>query len=70
MTSDMENPALATRGVPNSSRCWQACDGSEHTESAFTIQDFRAAWIARRSRIPLHVAATLAPLAFGMEGAR
>jgi hypothetical protein len=61
-----ESPAsLAADRAPNSSLCLAACDGSEHSLTRPEIQAFRVAWIARRSRLPLSVAAALAPLAFG-----
>jgi hypothetical protein len=59
-----ESPAsLAADRAPNSSLCLAACDGSEHSLTQPEIQAFRVAWIARRTRLPLSVAATIAHLA-------
>ena len=70
MKADIENPAAwadADR-APNSFK-FAAVNGSEITPTALEIQAFRIAWIARRARLPLSIAAALAPLAFGGEGA-
>jgi hypothetical protein len=41
-----------------------AAINSEITEKAHHLQEIRVAWIARRSRISLSVAAALAPMVF------
>jgi hypothetical protein len=67
MASDMKNPpAWADAGRAPNSICLAAIN-SEVTEKALHLQEIRAVWISRLSRLPLSVAAALAPLAFGTE---
>lgn len=64
MNANIENPAtLAACGAPDPFK-FAALNGSEDSQTQPEIQAFRVAWIARRSRIPLSIAAALAPLAF------
>jgi hypothetical protein len=69
MSNYMKNP-VARDGADrarNLSDCEAALDSSENILNPSKIQEFRAAWLARRARIPVHLAAALAPLAFGSE---
>lgn len=67
MSMKMENPAtLAASGAPNSFK-FAAVNTSDNSLTQPEFQAFRAAWFARRSRLPLSVAAALVPLAFGLE---
>ncbi len=59
--------ALADAGRARNVFGLQASNGSEHNKPALSLQELRAAWLARRARLPLTLAGTLAPLAFGME---
>ena len=65
-----ENPATrAACRVPNSLKL-TAVNVSENSPYQPEIQELRTAWLARRSGLPLSIAAALAPLVFNTEAAR
>lgn len=59
MTPQMENPALAARGVPVTVQA----DGSNNPE--YALAERRAQYLAEIFQIPACTAATVAELAFG-----
>jgi hypothetical protein len=65
MASKMENPAsLAADRAPNSFKR-AAVNGSEIIEKASSLQEIRAAFVARRCRMSREFAQIIAPLTFG-----
>ncbi len=66
MTIKNEDPARVGRGAPKTFK-FAAVNDPDNSQTQHDFQAFRAAWIARRSRLPLTIAATLAPPPFGGE---
>lgn len=65
MTTHMENPALAARGVPNT----DLLTGGINSEDSRSIHALQVASLTRRCAISAVMAAVVAPLLFG-EGGR
>lgn len=70
MKPKMTNPAAVRARGALEMFSLAAKNSPENNPNPFDAQQFRAAWLARRAKIPVELAATLAPLAFGPEGAR
>jgi hypothetical protein len=65
MTSQTPNPAAANCGARETFVCMAALNEPENTPSYSQIQSRRAAWLARRFRLPTTIAHAVAALHFG-----
>lgn len=64
MTTHMENPALAARGVPNT----DLLTGGINSEDSRSTRSLQVAALTRRCAISTALAAVVAPLVFGEGG--